>query len=152
MPFCFPHGHNDHTGGLPDLLALPFPKSHGSLPTHALPKQWTVGQLDGSDPVYERIAGKAIWYNEAPRAHRPPCFSGRNHTVDFDTACHRRNHHDGQTVLQHHDTAALALWLARQAFTRHHRTALRHLQHHGQYKAAATAGRQKVLGFWAGCI
>lgn len=27
------HGHNDHTGGLPDLLALPFPKSHGSLPT-----------------------------------------------------------------------------------------------------------------------
>lgn len=77
------HGHNDHTGGLPDLLALPFPKKPRLIAhPHALLPKALGNHGHRQSSVYERIAGKsrAGIYRSTPLAHRPPCFSGRNST------------------------------------------------------------------------
>lgn len=70
------HGHNDHTGGLPDLLALPFPKKPRLIahPHALLPKQWN-GMDIGSPLSMKELQEKAVLeFAEAPFGSQTALF------------------------------------------------------------------------------
>lgn len=92
------HGHNDHTGGLPDLLALPFSKKHGSCPSpRLLPKQWKSAWTLAVLYLLKELQEKAVLeFTEEPLWLTDHLvFLGEiPHTVDFEPA-----YAIGETVL-----------------------------------------------------
>lgn len=97
------HGHNDHTGGLPDLLSLPFSKKPRLIahPHALLPKHW--GTMDiGSPLTMKELQEKAMLeFTEAPLWLTDHLvFLGEiPHTVDFEPAyAIGETIIDGQTV------------------------------------------------------